>query len=590
MTIPQEIELKLRVIDEHAAKRLLNRRTLAQYRFHAHATQQLHTIYFDTATFALAQHNASLRIRIVDQITQYITIKTSQSDEGAVSIRHEYEYPLTSTTWPAQILALLTSYGIAGHELLPIVHTITKRQIRNIVDRHGNNIAELVLDHGNIHAAGQHESFCEIEIEARQTTDVTQIAQLGQLVQQVVPSMHEQMSKLSRGLRIHTNHPTIPDESQARHAHVAVLLGTQRNSDDALFVPLAHHDTPDNRLLCASASQLCRANTSQTNRASEPYWLALNATQRDLVTQLMNQASLPNYQVYGATLNLHHQPFSEGLRYQLRNQFRRMLHREQEVLLAFDPQTIHRMRVTLRKIRALLDCADDVYDGEMLNQFRRGFRRMARFHGVVRDCDAFYDTAQRIFGAAIPAVIQKGIRKTRQKALNALHELLTSAKHQRFLETYATFVCTSNFATVTTDTKVISALATSIRQRCNELQQPLSGSFERVAESELHAFRIRGKRLRYILECFPSILIPESQPALLALDALQKHLGLLQDAVVANELLADMKLLSNPDAKKILSTLRQEAAQQRQQMPSIWDACTNVQFNQSIAATIRAIQ
>jgi len=44
MTIPQEIELKLRVIDEQAAKRLWKRRTLGQYVLQAHATQQLHTI------------------------------------------------------------------------------------------------------------------------------------------------------------------------------------------------------------------------------------------------------------------------------------------------------------------------------------------------------------------------------------------------------------------------------------------------------------------------------------------------------------------------------------------------------------------
>jgi inorganic triphosphatase YgiF len=591
MTIPHEIELKLRVIDEHAAKRLWKRRTLAQYQLQAHATQQLHTIYFDTATIALAQRNASLRIRIVDQTTQYITIKTSQPDEGVVSVRHEYEYPLTSPDWPAQILVLLNNYGIAAHELLPIVHTITKRQIRNIVDHHGHDIAELVLDHGSIHAAGHHESFCEIEIEARQTTDATQIAQLGQLVQHHVPSMHEQMSKLARGLRFHTNHPATPDEPLARHTHIAVLLGTQRSGDDALFVPLAHHDTPTNRLLCASVSQLSREYNNQTNLNCEPYWLALDSTQRDQVAQLISKVSVPNYHVYGATLDLNHQPFSEGLRLQLRYQLRRMLHREQEVLATFDAQSIHRMRVTLRKIRALLDCADGVYDSEILNQFRRGFRRMARFHGVVRDCDAFQDTAQRIFGEApIPDSIQKGIHKTRQKALSALHELITSAKHHRFLETYAAFVCTIHAATITTHTTVITALGESITQRCHELQQPLPGSFERVAESELHALRIRGKRLRYILECFPTNLIPATQPALTALDALQKHLGVLQDAVVANELLADMKLLTNPDAKKILSTLRQEAAQQRQQMPFIWDACTNAQFNQSILATINAIQ
>ena len=591
MTIPQEIELKLRVIDEQAAKRLWKRRTLGQYVLQAHATQQLHTIYFDTTTHTLAQANASIRIRIVDQTTQFITIKTSQPAIGDVSVRHEYEYPLEATHWPSQILTQLTAFGVPAHELLPIVHTVTKRQIRNIVDQHGQSIAELVLDHGTIYAAGQHESFCEIEIEARQTTTATQIAQLGQLVQQRVPSMHEQLSKLSRGLRLHANYPEAPDELHALHAHIAVLLGTQRSGDESLFVPLAHHDTPTNRLLCASATQLSREYTNQTNLNSEPFWVALDSTQRDYVAKLVTHVTLPDYHVDGAALNLHHLPFSEGLRLQLRYQLRRMLQREQEVLATFDANSIHRMRVTLRKIRALLDCADGVYDSEILNQFRRGFRRMARFHGVVRDCDAFSDTAQRIFGdVAVPDSIQKGTLKTRQKALTELHELITSAKHHRFLETYAAFVCTSNASAITTQPTVITALGDSITQRCHELQRPLPGSFERVAESELHALRIRGKRLRYILECFPSILIPATQPALTVLDTLQKHLGVLQDAVVANELLADMKLLTNPDAKKILSTLRQEASQQRQQMPLIWDACTNAEFNQSIIATIHAIQ
>ena len=591
MTIPHEIELKLRVIDEQAAKRLWKRRTLGQYQLQAHAAQQLHTIYFDTITHALAQMHSSIRIRIIDQTTQFITLKTSQPDVGDVSVRYEYEYPLESTHWPAEILTQLNTFGIAAHELLPIVHTITKRQIRNIVDQNGQSIAELVLDHGSIHAAGHHESFCEIEIEARQTTTPAQITLLGQLVQQRVPSMHEQLSKLSRGLRLHANYPEAPDELHALHAHIAVLLGTQRSGDESLFVPLAHYDTPANRLLCASATQLSREYTNHTNLNSEPFWLALDSDQRDQIAKLIPHVTLPDFHVYGAPLNIHQLPFSEGLRLQLRYQLRRMLHREQEVLATFDAESIHRMRVTLRKIRALLDCADGFYDVEMLNQFRRGFRRMARFHGVVRDCDAFHDTVQRIFGEApIPESLQKGIAKTRHKALAELHELITSAKHQRFLETYATFVCTSHAAAITTQTTVVTALGDSIVQRCHELQQPLPASFERVAENELHALRIRGKRLRYILECFPSILTPATQPALTALDGLQKHLGVLQDAVVAYELLGDMKLLTNPDAKKILSHLRQEATQQRQQMPLIWEACTNAVFNQSIIDTIHTIQ
>ncbi|MCX6016623.1 MAG: CHAD domain-containing protein [Chloroflexales bacterium] len=591
MTIPQEIELKLRVIDEQAAKRLWKRRTLGNFHLHALATRHLHSIYFDTITHTLAQVQSSIRIRVVDQIAQFITFKTSRPDVGDVSVRQEYEYPLEPTQWPEAILDQLDRYGIAPHELLPIVHTITKRQIRNIIDSAGLSIAELVLDHGSIHAAGHQESFCEIEIEARQTTTPVQISMLGELVQRHVPSMHEQLSKLARGLRLHANHPETPDVHQALSAHIALLLGTERSADESLFVPLAHFDSPNNRLLCASTTQISREYPNQTNLDCEPFWLALDSDQREHVAKFVTRVRLPDYQVHSAPLDINTLPFSEGLRFQLRYQFRRMLHREQEVLATFDAESIHKMRVTLRKIRALLDCADGYYDAEILNQFQRGFRRMARFHGVVRDCDAFHDTVQRIFGEApFPASIQKGIAKTRQKALAELRELITSAKHHRFLETYATFVCTNHSATITSQPTVVTAIGDSITKRCHELQQPLSASFDRVHEKELHTLRIRGKRLRYILECFPTILIPATQPAFDALDALQKHLGVLQDAVIAAELLGSMKMLTDAPAKKILAHLRQEATQLRRQMPPIWAACTDTVFNQSINDTIHAIR
>jgi inorganic triphosphatase YgiF len=68
---------------------------LGQHRLQAHATQQLQTQFISIQpAMPSRQINASLRIRIVNQTIQFITIKTSQPDIGDVSVRHEYEIPL----------------------------------------------------------------------------------------------------------------------------------------------------------------------------------------------------------------------------------------------------------------------------------------------------------------------------------------------------------------------------------------------------------------------------------------------------------------------------------------------------------------
>jgi CHAD domain-containing protein len=297
--------------------------------------------------------------------------------------------------------------------------------------------------------------------------------------------------------------------------------------------------------------------------------------------------------MYGAALSLYQLPFGEGLRLQLRHQFRRMLIRRMHVLADFDQDHIHRLRVILRKIRALLECADGCYDEELLSQYKRGFRRMARFLGEVRDCDVLLGNMQRIGGVdGIAPEITRAIAQTRTHALHELVELFRSDKHQRFIREYAAFVSTPAAATIDgiAQTRLADGLGHRITERTVAFQQPLAQTFDRIEEHELHAWRIRGKRLRYILECFPTVIIAETTPALATLDAVQQSLGMLQDTVVAFELLNKMKVHTHPDSKKVITQLRHEAAQQRQTLATLWQASTSSAFNDAIFATITAMQ
>jgi CHAD domain-containing protein len=55
----------------------------------------------------------------------------------------------------------------------------------------------------------------------------------------------------------------------------------------------------------------------------------------------------------------------------------------------------------------------------------------------------------------------------------------------------------------------------------------------------LHQLRIATKGLRYTLEYFQEVLGPEAKDAIKEIKGLQDHLGDLQDAVVASNLLRD---------------------------------------------------
>jgi len=55
----------------------------------------------------------------------------------------------------------------------------------------------------------------------------------------------------------------------------------------------------------------------------------------------------------------------------------------------------------------------------------------------------------------------------------------------------------------------------------------------------LHALRIACKRLRYTLEFFEEVLGPQTRNLIVEVVALQDHLGIIQDTVVAGQILHD---------------------------------------------------
>ncbi len=89
-----------------------------------------------------------------------------------------------------------------------------------------------------------------------------------------------------------------------------------------------------------------------------------------------------------------------------------------------------------------------------------------------------------------------------------------------------------------------------------------------VKPEQLHAFRLKTKRLRYILELFEPVYGRAMEPRLKALKQIQTVLGDLNDRHTVDALFADPKAVAG--SRKLRNTLAEEAAALTNEFRRLW--------------------
>lgn len=170
MTTPHEIELKLSLPPGQADAFL---RRMARRRI-APVEQNLATLYFDTADFALSAQGVALRVRRAGR--RWVqTLKTEGVRAGGLSQRVEYEMPaargaLDWARFPAEALAHVPE-PLRG-QVVPVFETRFHRTAWLLKGRGGAQI-EVALDVGEVatlkgaSAGGRSEPLCEVELELK---------------------------------------------------------------------------------------------------------------------------------------------------------------------------------------------------------------------------------------------------------------------------------------------------------------------------------------------------------------------------------------------------------------------------------------
>ena len=222
-------------------------------------------------------------------------------------------------------------------------------------------------------------------------------------------------------------------------------------------------------------------------------------------------------------------------------QLYQMLVYEPIALKGKDIEGVHQMRVATRRWRSAYSTFGDYLPKAYIGKIYRDLRNTAKLLGEVRDLDVFLDKMRKYLKnvsdadkTALEPLI-KIIKKDRRKARKQLFKWLDSQNYQRFVK--RAFKKLSQETVTTQSDHSISArldhvLPVIIYQRLEAVRR-YEDVLPDVPVATLHELRIDCKRLRYTLEVFEDVLGDEVSTIIEALRLLQDHLGDLNDAEIA---------------------------------------------------------
>ena len=259
-------------------------------------------------------------------------------------------------------------------------------------------------------------------------------------------------------------------------------------------------------------------------------------------------------------------PF-EALKARLRRQLDEILAKDPPTRLGDDPESLHDMRVAVRRARALLRAGRSLFatDTQMLEQ---ELRWLGGVLGDVRDLDVLLDHLRREASALDPADREAArgfllvLDRQRARARRALMKALDAERYVHLLD---------GFEDTLDELEPSGAsvpLARLAARELDKLRRDVHALGDAPTDEGLHSLRKRAKRTRYTQELAGAERLAERAKAL------QGVLGEHQDSVVAEERLRALSEAASPEqavaAGRLVERERVRRAQARESWRCAW--------------------
>jgi CHAD domain-containing protein len=255
-------------------------------------------------------------------------------------------------------------------------------------------------------------------------------------------------------------------------------------------------------------------------------------------------------------------PFEE-LRGRLRHQLAEIERHDPGTRLGRDPESLHDMRVGVRRLRALLRAGRELVAGDTVELDER-LKELGRILGEVRDLDvllARLDAEAAELGgedAKRAASLLAALRTERSGSRSRLLGALRSDEYLALLDDTARTIdeLEPSESAATLD-ELTNKAAAKLRKAVRKLP-------EEPANEELHAVRKKGKRARYAAE------LAGRDRLVKRAKKLQDVLGEHQDAVVAAERLRELAAGAEPERALVAGRLVEREEERRLEARAAW--------------------
>ncbi len=216
--------------------------------------------------------------------------------------------------------------------------------------------------------------------------------------------------------------------------------------------------------------------------------------------------------------------------------------------LGEDIEALHDMRVATRRLRAAFEVFSDAFEPQVMKPYLKGLRATGRALGSVRDLDVFMEKAQRYIDK-LPEGERGGLEPLlgqwqgqRAEARARMLEHLNSWEYASFKQKFNLFLHTPGMGACPqppdqpAPERVCELAPVLIYSRIAAARAYAPWLADAPVE-RLHMLRIEFKKLRYTVEYFSEVLGKRSVEVINALKQIQDHLGDLNDAQVATQII-----------------------------------------------------
>ena len=233
----------------------------------------------------------------------------------------------------------------------------------------------------------------------------------------------------------------------------------------------------------------------------------------------------------------------------LADQYAELLQQESRVRRS-DPEGIHKMRVSTRRMRSVLASYRRILAQEPAHRLRGELKWVAAVLGAARDVQVMHQRLQTLLAGQpsepvldpVSARIDADMARNFQQALGSVREMLVSDRYFELLEDLEQLIDHPALSPVSGEDAGQAMLATlrKDRRRLHRTVRSASVMAPATRADELHEARKDAKRLRYAAELCEPVQPAVARKLVDAAERVQKVLGEHQDSVVTRQHLRRM--------------------------------------------------